>query len=102
MESSCLESVGRGEKSEEGDMSGSTGKHLGRRVVGVAVGSLLAQAAWGASIDWDNETGDGKWNTPTNWSTNITPAGVDDAAFINRAAGPANITADIPLLRDFR
>src|SRR3954462_4431465 len=83
-------------------MSGNTGKHLGKRVVAVAVGSLLAQGASAASIDWDNETLDGKWNTTTNWSTNITPTGGDDAAFINPAAGPAKITADIPVLRDVR
>src|SRR3954470_5315780 len=78
-------------------------RNRGKRLIATAAGLALAsQVAAAASIDWDNETADGKWNTTTNWSTNITPTGGDDAAVIHPVAGPANITADIPVLRDIR
>ena len=76
-----------------------------RLIRGVGVAAALAISAnvgRAASIDWDNESGDGKWNTPANWSTNAVVSGGDDATFINPVAGPASITEDIPALRDFR
>jgi hypothetical protein len=73
----------------------------------VSVLSLVVAAAWfpaahAASIDWDNSSGDGLWNTAANWSTDVVPTGADDAAFIVPALTPAVINSDVPILRDIR
>src|SRR4051812_23415964 len=83
-------------------MSGTARDRLGKNVIGIVVGSFLAQTAWGVSVDWTNGSGDGKWTTPGNWSTNAVVSGGDDATFINPVAGPANITGDVPAFRDIR
>jgi hypothetical protein len=65
--------------------------------------AVLGSEVRAASIDWDNESGDGKYLNPLNWSTNALPVAGDDAAFINVAAGPAIIDADVTTPpRDFR
>ena len=63
---------------------------------------VFSGAASAASIDWRNTSGDGNYNNPANWSTGVVPVGGDDAVFVDTTVGPANISADTPVPRDFR
>jgi hypothetical protein len=72
-------------------------------VMALGGAGLIAADARAASIDWDNETGDGRYLNPLNWSSNALPVAGDDAAFVNLLAGPATIDGDIATPpRDFR
>src|SRR5688572_17838349 len=69
----------------------------------VLAAGVVGGAANAAPIDWDNETGNGRYLDPLNWSTNNLPVQPDDAAFVNTAAGPASIDGDVTNApRDFR
>ncbi len=73
-------------------------KKLSRLVCTSLTLCALAPVIHAADITWDNELNN-NWLEPLNWSTNTVPSG-DNAVFSNAAAGPANITADIPNVND--
>ncbi len=54
------------------------------------------------SIDWDNDSTDGRWNTAANWANDAVPINPDDAVFIDPSVGPALIDEDILIPRDIR
>jgi len=75
---------------------------LSPRVIATTFGLFSLCTVHAVDVDWDNGSLDGNWNTPANWSTNLVPVLPDDAVFIDPAAGPATISADIPIPRDLR
>src|SRR5688500_11070077 len=78
-------------------------RSIGRRLaLAVFASFAVSSATHAVSIDWNNSSGDGRWNNPANWSAGIVPSGGDDAAFIDLTRGVAMISEDIPTLRDFR
>jgi hypothetical protein len=50
---------------------------------------------YAATIFWDNEAGDGLWNTPTNWVGNVVPAPTDDVVLDNSIFG-VSYTVTLP------
>src|SRR5688500_9157894 len=75
---------------------------LGRFLLVAAAAAAFPVMTQAADVYWDNSSGDGDWNNPLNWSTDTIPVGDPiDAVFVNPAVGPASITANIPVPRDF-
>ena len=75
---------------------------LGALVAGLAAATFVGSAG-AVDIDWDNSSGDGNFNNPANWANDVLPTDPNDAVFVNPAAGPAIINADVPMPpRDIR
>ncbi|WP_202700458.1 LamG-like jellyroll fold domain-containing protein [Flavobacterium sp. UGB4466] len=49
---------------------------------------LVMNLGYGQTVTWDGWSGDGNWNTPTNWSTNSVPTGTSNVVIPSLASQP--------------